>query len=675
MVRLSVYKKNVVDGRGVEIAGSFNFNYKGWSGNRVVYFITNIFSYDYKVNLYPYNYFRRSDFFFLTFSPWPFFAAWSAFIMVIGVASFFSLYSGALVCLFTGLFLVVLVAFLWFRDLIRELTFLKRYSNRLGRSLNVGFWLFIASETMLFFSLFWSFFHFSLEPAIQIGCIWPPFEGIQTDSLRIPSWNTIILLTSGVALTWAQYSLFAADTRQFYFSSLIVFFCASLFLLNQFNEYAFSFSQINDAVFGTTLYMLTLFHGAHVVIGALYLFYCWWRALFVAHFYPRYTKAEILAGWYWHFVDIVWIFVYINIYIWPVILFDIPVEHVQGSEYLVAVESTWSSVNWQEFKSSLVLRQYAWIIPFEFKVSFVEYLGVHNYYLVDFFLDLSVLFNELVLSVKEGAEAWVMQNQVQPLVEWFGANVIDPISDWFYPPFAERIPERFCPFPPHPFPVLSDAQCDAIIAKNYINEVVEFSTQEAQRASLNSRVLSQQVLTEVVETKKNFCLSTWGKRANEIIDWYFVENLHRFPQVFNPINVDYPHHFKWFKLNWADDAPYDFEDFKTLVSPWWWIADNWYAGENYWDHILKKRFGRFGFTFSKGYAINEEWIYQYMKWFSEARWKLEIIRWDDEYSHAHLWGYIFIKIKVALPYVGRGILYVTFFTVWGFLNFPWYQFM
>lgn len=259
---------------------------------------------------------KNSGFFLLTASVWPLFSSLAAFTMLFNFASYFHYYEVSSESFFWGVFYVASAFFFWCRDLIRELTFLKKTSKLVESNIRTGFWLFIVSEIMLFVSFFWAFFHASLEVGIELGGAWPPFEGIHMDSLLIPSWNTIILLASGAALTWGQYSLLSDDGEEFLEAFFFLFGYAFMFLYFQYTEYFYASHQLNDSVFGSTMYVLTFFHGAHVLIGTIFLIVCFIRYTFRGHMNSGSYLSLTLAGWYWHFVDAVWVLVYLFIYTW-----------------------------------------------------------------------------------------------------------------------------------------------------------------------------------------------------------------------------------------------------------------------------------------------------------------------------------------------------------------------
>lgn len=258
---------------------------------------------------------RKSNFFLLTPSPWPIYSSFSVLLMLTGFAAYMNYFSNGLFCFFLGIFFVLLAFFFWCRDIIRELTFFGRASLLIEANLRLAFWFFIVSEALLFFSFFWAFFHSAFEPSIQIGAVWPPFESIQMNSLDIPVINTIFLLASGASLTWVQYSLIAGKYDEVVMGFAVLFFYAVYFMMCQYHEYVVAFHQVNDSVFGSSMYILTMFHGGHVVIGSVFLFICLLRFL-LGHFKTVSYLALTLAAWYWHFVDVVWVLVFLWIYLW-----------------------------------------------------------------------------------------------------------------------------------------------------------------------------------------------------------------------------------------------------------------------------------------------------------------------------------------------------------------------
>jgi cytochrome c oxidase subunit 3 len=212
-------------------------------------------------------------------------------------------------------FLLSLIAATWFDNIIWEATFYGYHTKKVQKGIKFGMILFITSEIMLFFSFFWAFFHSSIAPAMEIGCVWPP-KGIDALSpWAIPLLNTMILLTSGASLTWAHAALVGGYRLETITGLLFTIVLAVFFTACQGYEYLNAPFSISDSVYGTTFYMLTGLHGFHVIIGTLFIIVALYR--FVVHHYT--TERHIgfeCAAWYWHFVDVVWIFLFLVVYSW-----------------------------------------------------------------------------------------------------------------------------------------------------------------------------------------------------------------------------------------------------------------------------------------------------------------------------------------------------------------------
>lgn len=370
----------------------------------------------------------------VTASPWPFFISLSLLALTVGAVMTFHRFTAGTLVLGMGLFSVLLVMICWFRDIVREGTFEGHHTLLVQRGLKLGMILFIVSEVCFFFSFFWGFFHSSLSPAIQIGGVWPP-KGIEVfNPWEIPLLNTLILLTSGVSVTWAHYAvrsefmrfywlpekakrlkqnIFAVNMNSMFYTEVLVpgkfyhlfktgavtrntfwlyafgvkrldysiifnyfydclttvnfcltfsepmlrndrfrrlltyqgelsflnrlkyrynaFFKTSrhillvallvtvflglLFTMIQFFEYKHASFTIADSVYGSTFYLTTGFHGLHVIVGTLFLIVCFFRA-YAYHFTINHHVGLESAIWYWHFVDVVWLGLYISIYHW-----------------------------------------------------------------------------------------------------------------------------------------------------------------------------------------------------------------------------------------------------------------------------------------------------------------------------------------------------------------------
>nr|YP_009092133.1 cytochrome c oxidase subunit III [Aquatica leii]AHA46887.1 cytochrome c oxidase subunit III [Aquatica leii] len=246
-------------------------------------------------------------------SPWPILGALSTMIMLTGVIKWFHLYNMNLFMI--GTLCTIMVMIQWWRDTSREGTFQGLHTLKVVKSLRWGMILFITSEVLFFVSFFWSFFHSSLAPSIEIGMIWPPKSIIPFNPIQIPLLNTTILISSGITVTWAHHSLMENDFKQAIHSLGLTILLGIYFSILQAYEYMESTFTIADSVYGSSFFMATGFHGIHVMIGTTFLGVCLLRQM-KNHFSSIHHFGFEAAAWYWHFVDVVWLFLYISIYWW-----------------------------------------------------------------------------------------------------------------------------------------------------------------------------------------------------------------------------------------------------------------------------------------------------------------------------------------------------------------------
>lgn len=205
--------------------------------------------------------------------------------------------------------------FTWWRDITRERTFQGYHTNQVTSGLKWGIILFITSEIFFFISFFWGFFHSSLSPTIELGLTWPPTRIQIFDPFKIPLLNTIILITSGISVTWAHHRLINKNYSQTFYRLLLTVLLGIYFTLLQLIEYLEASFNISDSIYGSSFFIATGFHGIHVLIGTFFLLVCLIRH-FIAHFSSHHHFGFEAAAWYWHFVDVVWLFLYISIYWW-----------------------------------------------------------------------------------------------------------------------------------------------------------------------------------------------------------------------------------------------------------------------------------------------------------------------------------------------------------------------
>nr|ALO77074.1 cytochrome c oxidase subunit 3 [Hybosorus sp. HYB02]ALO77320.1 cytochrome c oxidase subunit 3 [Hybosorus sp. HYB01] len=246
-------------------------------------------------------------------SPWPILGAFSAMMMMIGIIKWFHLFNNNLLLL--GMVTTLLIMYQWWRDISREGTFQGLHTYAVTMGLRWGMILFITSEVFFFISFFWGFFHSSLSPTIELGMTWPPKGIIPFNPFQVPLLNTLILLTSGLTVTWAHHSLIENNYDQATQGLGLTVLLGIYFTMLQAYEYIEAPFTIADSVYGSTFFMATGFHGIHVIIGTTFLAVCLGRHL-MNHFSCTHHFGFEAAAWYWHFVDVVWLFLYISIYWW-----------------------------------------------------------------------------------------------------------------------------------------------------------------------------------------------------------------------------------------------------------------------------------------------------------------------------------------------------------------------
>ena len=240
-------------------------------------------------------------------SPWPLLISLN---LLFSLTGFVSLLNGHLLSKYTSFIsfiLVLVILYFWLRDIIYESLYLGFHSYKVLRSLLIGFLFFLLTEIMLFFSLFWAYFHSALNPTFLV---WPPIGIFLINPWAIPLLNTILLFYSGVLATVAHHSFLSysrKDTLNYLLASIILGF---FFFFLQLLEYFSSTFDITDSVYGSSFFLLTGFHGAHVIFGLTFLITIYLRSLN----YNNPTLLFDLGFLYYHLVDIVWILLFILIY-------------------------------------------------------------------------------------------------------------------------------------------------------------------------------------------------------------------------------------------------------------------------------------------------------------------------------------------------------------------------
>ena len=251
-------------------------------------------------------------------SPWPLVGAVGAGLTVFGIIH--AAHFGVYIWLVLGILTLLGTMAMWWRDVLKESATPGMHGPVVRLGLRYGMTLFITSEVMFFVGFFWAFFHFALFPEHvldQVGAhIWPP-AGIYTfDPFKLPLMNTMILLLSGCTVTWAHHSLIENKRKDMLLALGLTILLGMSFTCFQYIEYSdapFSFS--GGGVYPSVFFLATGFHGAHVIIGTIFLAVCWFRAK-RGDFTPQRHFGFEAAAWYWHFVDVVWLFLFVCVYIW-----------------------------------------------------------------------------------------------------------------------------------------------------------------------------------------------------------------------------------------------------------------------------------------------------------------------------------------------------------------------
>ncbi len=266
---------------------------------------------------------KHHDYHLVDPSPWPAVGSLFAFIMAVGAVSWMhKMYAAAPLVFGIGTIGVLYTFAAWWTDVVKEAqrgdhTRVVQLHHRYGMI------LFIASEVMFFVAWFWAYFNAALFPAdpvhatreVLFGGVWPP-KDIQTfDPWHLPLFNTLILLTSGTTATWAHHALLEGDRKGLKYGLMVTIALGVLFSFVQAYEYSHAAFAFKGHVYGATFFMATGFHGFHVLVGTIFLIVCLFR-VYAGHFTPKQHLGFEFAAWYWHFVDVVWLFLFVTIYVW-----------------------------------------------------------------------------------------------------------------------------------------------------------------------------------------------------------------------------------------------------------------------------------------------------------------------------------------------------------------------
>jgi cytochrome c oxidase subunit 3 len=250
-------------------------------------------------------------------SPWPLLSAFAGALLLSSII--LQAHYGMVWPIFAGLAAVLVCMAGWWRDVLKESHTPGLHTPVVRLGLRYGMILFIASEVMFFVAFFWAYFHFALYPEHVSGAavaVWPP-KGIYTfDPFHLPLLNTMILLLSGCTITWAHHALLQNDRKNLIRGLALTVLLGVAFSALQAWEYAIAPFPFRDGgVYPSVFFLATGFHGFHVIVGTIFLAVMLWRAV-KGHFTPEKHFGFEAAAWYWHFVDVVWLFLFVSIYWW-----------------------------------------------------------------------------------------------------------------------------------------------------------------------------------------------------------------------------------------------------------------------------------------------------------------------------------------------------------------------
>lgn len=248
-------------------------------------------------------------------SPWPIFCSISLLTLTTSAALTFHNFQYAGNWLVPALLLVIISMFFWFRDVISEGTYIGNHTLAVQRGLNMGVALFIVSEVLFFLAIFWAYFHSALSPTVELGAQWPPMGVEAINAFELPLLNTVILLSSGVTITYSHHSLIQGNRNGALYGAVFTIILAIIFTAFQGLEYSVSSFTITDGAYGSCFFFGTGFHGLHVIIGTIFLAVGFWR-LFAYHLTENHHLGMESGILYWHFVDVVWLFLFLAVYYW-----------------------------------------------------------------------------------------------------------------------------------------------------------------------------------------------------------------------------------------------------------------------------------------------------------------------------------------------------------------------
>ena len=248
-------------------------------------------------------------------SPWPLLTANATLSMMIGAVLYFNGIAHGSTLVTLGFLATLFALILWFRDVTTEGTYLGDHTLMVQKGLTMGVSLFIVTEIFFFLSIFWAYFHSSLAPTVELGSQWPPVGVTALNPMTVPLLNTVLLLSSGATVTYAHHALIEGNRRAAIVGAGLTILLAVMFTALQGLEYMEADFTIADGVYGSCFFFSTGFHGFHVIVGTAFIAVAFFRIINY-HFTAEHHMGLESSILYWHFVDVVWLFLYAAVYWW-----------------------------------------------------------------------------------------------------------------------------------------------------------------------------------------------------------------------------------------------------------------------------------------------------------------------------------------------------------------------
>lgn len=257
---------------------------------------------------------KFNTFHIVTQSPWPILSSFQSQSIALSVVSLIAKKAPKALAI-TNIIILNIIASMWWKRALIEASKEGLHLNKITKGIKISMLMFISSEVLFFSRFFWSYFHAGISPNVEIGQIWPPIAIESFNPINVPLLNTMILVRSGFSVTWAHHLILEKSIigRK----KILLYTCILgwYFTFLQKIEYDQSEFSINDSTYGTIFFIATGFHGIHVIIGTTFLMVCWFNIIKISLSWSHHIGFE-LAAWYWHFVDVVWLMLYLSIYWW-----------------------------------------------------------------------------------------------------------------------------------------------------------------------------------------------------------------------------------------------------------------------------------------------------------------------------------------------------------------------